>query len=153
MRFSFAVILVALGIACATSHKNQIKTQVVTFPDGAVVQINGTNAGRAPASIILPQDKDGNLTGRAIVKAVPNSKQKSLYPQVRVFDPAQRSDRVPDQIVIDMTLLGTNTPHAELASSTQAEPPKKRAKPHYKYIERSKPTQAVGLDRWNPGEY
>ena len=154
MRFSAGIFLVALGVACATHDRKEVSTQVVTFPDGAIVQINGKSVGRAPAKITLPQDEYGHLIGRAVVRAVPNTKQPTLFQQVRVFDPSERRDPVPNQIVIDMTLPGTNITQEAIATSIAEETrPKVRKRAPYTHVERSKPTQPVGIDRWNPGQY
>src|SRR5688572_4148521 len=98
MRLCLSAALIALGIACAT-NKNEprvVKTQVITVPDGALVEFNGKPAGRAPAQIILPQDEHGNLTKTAELIIVPNSDQPTLIPQRRVFDPSARTERVPN---------------------------------------------------------
>jgi hypothetical protein len=154
MRVVLGSLVLALAVGCATHKEKKTETQVVTFPDGAIVQFNGQNAGRAPAKIILPQDDYGQLTGRAVVRAIPNTKQQNLVEQVRVFDPNERKDPVPNQIVIDMTLPSTNATPQEIAAAVQEESrPKVRKRAPYVHVERSKPTQAVGLDRYNPGEH
>jgi len=129
-----------------------VKTQVLTFPDGAIVEFNGEYLGRAPAEVVLPQDPNGRLTGRAVVRALPNTQQPSLFAQTRVFDPIDRVDRVPNRIMIDMRLKNGSLPpewettHVETAT-------KSSPRPKIPYTERSKPTQAVGIDRWNPGHH
>jgi hypothetical protein len=156
MRLCLSVILIALGIGCAT-NKNEprvVKTQVITVPDGALVEFNGKPAGRAPAQIILPQDEHGNLTKTAELIIVPNSDQPTLIPQRRVFDPSTRTERVPNRILVDMTKGSTNFAQAATGAATQIETQtKKSSRPPVPYANRGKPTQAVGLDRWNPGIY
>lgn len=156
MRLCLSAILIFLGIGCATNKNepNVVKTQVVTFPDGALVEFKGKPAGRAPAEIILPQDEHGYLTEMAEVIVVPNSDQPELYPQRRVFDPRNRTERVPNRIMVDMTRGSTN--QTQLASTRQNHvetETKKGPRPPVPYVDRGKPTQAVGLDRWNPGIY
>lgn len=144
--------MIALGIACATHDRSGIQTEVVTFPKGALVQYQGHALGRAPVRITLPQDESGRLTERTEVRAVPNSEQPMLFAQSRVLDP-NRADRVPDRIMIDLYLHGTNmiaegpraTSHVEIASGSSSH--------KIKAIDRGKPTQVIGLDRWNPGMY
>ena len=157
MRLCLSATLILLGVGCATNQKgpNLVKTQVVTFPDGALVEFNGKPAGRAPTEIILPQDKNGNLTEVAEILVVPNSAQHTLYPQRRVLDPRTRKDRVPNRIMVDMT-RGSSTNEIKLASGTGTHvesETKKGPRPPVPYTNRGKPTQAVGLDRWNPGIY
>jgi hypothetical protein len=153
MRIALCFAVAALGAACATQEQKPIGTQVVTVPDGVFISCNGTNAGRSPAVIVLPQDANGRLTGRAEVRAMLNNYQTNdahLFAQTRIFDPETRIDRVPDRIMIDMTLpVGTNTLSAD-ASTEQVIPEKNPFPGKIPYTERSKPTQAVGLDRWNP---
>jgi hypothetical protein len=156
MRILLGTVLLALGVACATHEKkpDTVTTHVVTFPDGALIQYNGTNIGRAPAKIVLPQEQ-GKLTARAEVRAIPNTYQTNLFVQSRIFDPETRYDQVPNRIMIDMTLHGPYSASLEtVAATTQAEPEKHEALPRKLpyHVERSKPTQAVGLDRWNAGK-
>src|SRR5436190_24234398 len=115
MKKSLAFVMLGLGLGCAMHEKKAISTQVVTFPEGAIIQYNGTNAGRAPSPITLPQDANGRLTGHAEVLAIPNTYQSNLFAQMRIFDPLSRIDRVPEQIMIDMTLPGTNSPISAIA--------------------------------------
>jgi hypothetical protein len=152
MRFSVAIAMIALGIACATRQKNTITTRVVSFPDGALVQYNGTNAGRTPVKIVLPQNEHGFLSSKAEVRVIPNTYQTNLIAQTRVFDPETRYDPIPAQIMIDMTLPGTNSPSTQSVTPTQADESHPQFPGRIPYTERSKPTQAVGLDRWNPGK-
>jgi len=146
--------MIALGIACATRHPGVIQTEVVTFPKGALVQYQGHALGRAPVKIVLPQDNAGRLTERAEVRAVPNTEQPMLVAQSRLFDPANRADRVPDRIMIDLFLPGSNAVAEALPATTHVETASKRSdSPKRKPLDRGKPTQAIGLDRWNPGIY
>jgi hypothetical protein len=152
MRLSIAVAFMVLGMACATRSPKTVKTEVITYPDGALIEYNGQPAGRAPAGIVLPQDSEGRLTGRAVVRALPNTKQDQLYAQTRTFDPVDRRDRVPNQIMIDMRDLGTNAP-VEIAITNQVEQGTRTSGYRIPRTERSKPTQVLGLDRWDPGHH
>ena len=153
MRALLTVSVLLLGLGCVTGDKKEIRTKIVTYPDGALVQYKGKNEGRSPAWIVLPQNESGLLTERAEVHVVPNTEQAWLYPQVRVFEPDERTERVPHQVMIDMTLAGTNAIAAEVTSTTLVEKGHKKSRNQIPYVKRSKPTQAVGLDRWNPGQY
>jgi hypothetical protein len=151
MKLCWAATLVALGMACVMRDPAMVKTQVITFPDGALIEYNGTPHGRAPAEVILPQDSSGRLTGHAVVRALPNTAQSTLYAQSRVFDPSNRTDRVPDRIMIDMTLRDINAPASIGESGSVETSTKASARTQRKPVDRGKPTQPVGLDRWNPG--
>jgi hypothetical protein len=156
MRICVAASLIALGIGCATPMRGpgMVETQVITYPDGALVEFNGESKGRAPAKIVLPQDEHGRLTERAVVRIIPNTAQPTLFAQNRVFEPTERTDRVPNRIFVDMTLPGTNSIASGRAPTTHVEKDtEKSVRPPVPYTERGKPTQAVGLDRWKPGIY
>ncbi len=156
MRFCVVATLIGFGIACATRTDRQahlLETEVVTFPQGALVQYEGRSLGRAPVKIVLPQNEEGRLTGRAEVRAIPNTEQSTLYPQRRIFDPSNRVDRVPNRIMIDLTLQGTNPPIVAQVTGTNANVIAQNSVRKQKPVERSKPTRAIGLDRWNPGEH
>ena len=142
-------------MGCAGHSPATIKTQVVTFPEGAIVEFNGRPAGRAPAAVVLPQDTNGKLTERTVLRAIPNTAQPTLIAQTRILEPESFSERVPDRIMIDLTLPSTNTPVAgvqgrtnETASTNSHVRPARVRAP-----DRGKPTQPVGVDRWNPGIY
>ena len=154
MKVMLGAAAAALGLACATKDPEFVQTQVISFPDGALVQLNGTPMGRAPARVTFPQDAQGRLTERAEIRVLPNSNQPELHPQSRIFEPRTRDTRVPNRIMVDMTRGGTNI--AALAQSNSADEktqPKTVTRRTVPYTERSKPTQAVGLDRWKPGIY
>lgn len=158
MKLSTTVTILSvgmLGIGCVTREPGLVQTQILSYPDGAVVEYNGQRLGRTPAKVTLPQDSGGRLTEKAEIRLLPNSDQATLFPQVRTFDPATRGDRVPDRIMVDMTRGGTKATTSLAqgkASHIEAET-KSSARPPVPYTERSKPTQAVGLDRWKPGIY
>lgn len=149
--------IIALGMACVSREKAPLKTEVVTFPEGAIVEFNGRRVGRAPAAVILPQDTNGRLTERAVFRAVPNTAQAALYAQSRVLEPSARDERVPNRIMIDLTLRDTNSAPLTLAASstsTHVETSSKTGKvARPRPADRGKPTQPVGMDRWNPGIY
>jgi hypothetical protein len=154
MKLGAMAVVFLLATGCASRQPDVVKTQVITFPDGALIEFNGQPAGRAPARVVLPQNAEGRLTDRAVVRALPNSKQDQLYAQTRVFDPAEREDRVPNQIMIDMREPGPDHTPLPLENTTHVEQASQRAaRSKILHTDRSKPTQAVGLDRWNPGKY
>ena len=155
MRICLAALCLTLGVGCVTRNEPRaVKTQVITFPNGALVEYNGQRLGRAPAEVTFPQDENGRLTERAVVTVIPNTQQPTLYAQQRVFEPGDRTDRVPNRIMVDMTLAGTNTLAAGGPPTTHVEEDsEKSVRPPVPYTNRGKPTQAVGLDRWKPGIY
>lgn len=163
MRLGVVLGLAALGMGCAVGKEKPglVKTQVITYPKGALVEYNGQHAGRAPTEVILPQDAEGRLTQPARIIVWPNTDQNLIFAQSRSFDPSNRLDRVPDRIMIDMRFRDTNAPaapaegspiRAEFLATEDSEGTEGRtAKP--KRSDRSKPTQPVGMDRWNPGHH
>jgi hypothetical protein len=156
MRGCLLTVLIACGLGCALPARDpgMVKTQVITFPDGALVEYNGQSMGRAPAKVILPQDEGGRLTQRAVVRVIPNTDQHTLFAQQRVFEPGERIERVPNRIMVDMTIPGTNTIVNGRPPTTHVEKDTERSvRPAVPYVDRGKPTQAVGLDRWTPGIY
>ncbi len=161
MKFLIAAFLPFLGAACIVHDQVPIKTQVVTYPLGAVVEFNGRVVGRSPAAVILPQDTNGRLTERAVLRAVPNTSQATLLAQTRILDPDSLPERVPDQIMIDLTLPVTSgNSGAAIASNLQnatnhfesGSTKSREARPG-RTLDRGKPTQPVGVNRWNPGIY
>ena len=157
MRWLAAGTCIALGIACVSRDPGPIKTEVHTFPDGGIVEFNGQRVGRAPAAVTLPQDSNGRLTERSVLRALPNTAQVTLHAQNRVLEPSSRTERVPNRILIDLTQPGINGSDANLqvaqtqikssgsTGTNQSKRPRRS--------DRSKPTQPVGIDRWNPGIY
>jgi hypothetical protein len=156
MRLCVSALFIALGVGCATT-KNEprlVATEIVTVPEGALVEFNGKPAGRSPAIIVLPQDEHGYLTEPAEILILPNSKQPALFPQRRILDPKARTDRVPDRLLVDMTHASTNFTQVASGRPTHVETAlRKSTGAAVPYTDRGKPTQAVGLDRWTPGIY
>jgi hypothetical protein len=148
-------VLVVGWIGCVSRGPEPIKTQVFTYPEGALVEFNGRPVGRAPAAIILPQDTNGRLIEKATLRAVPNTAQPTLYAQSRTLDPARRSERVPDRIMIDLTLRDTNSPLPSVSTQTSfVEGASSANKPiRVRQPDSGKPTRPAGIDRWNPGIY
>ena len=138
---------------CIVRDQSPIKTQVVTYPQGATVEFNGRPVGRAPAAVILPQDTNGRLTERTVLRAVPNTAQPMLIAQTRVFEPGTRSDRVPHKIMIDLTIRDTNAPVGLMPTPVQTAPTTNNQPIRLRSTDSGKPTRPVGIDRWNPGIY
>jgi hypothetical protein len=164
MRFLLSGLLCVLAIGCASRSSQvgqvlrapqPIKTQILTFPDGGVIEFNGKPAGRAPTAVILPQDTNGRLTERAFLRAIPNSAQPALFAQARTLEPSGMSDRVPDRILIDLTLFSTNAPPQERTNEAVHAATENKSLPARKMPrqDRGKPTRPVGVDRWSPGIY
>ena len=139
----FALALTILTSGCVSNSPEIRRTQVVTFPEDAIVFYNNEELGRAPAMITLPQDEHGRLVARAVVRALPRDDQPYLEPATRIFEP-MRQGRVPDRIMLDLTgYHGTNFV-VEMEENPVAPPPPR--KPKYTYTPRSKPTQVLGID-------
>lgn len=156
MRICVAASLIVLGVGCALPMREpgMVETQVLTYPDGALVELDGQSKGRAPAKIVLPQDEHGRLTERAVLRVIPNTAQGTWFAQQRIFEPGERIERVPNRILVDMTLPGTNNVAAGKPATTHVEKDTENSvRPPVPYTDRGKPTQAVGLDRWKPGIY
>jgi hypothetical protein len=154
MRLSLVCLLVGTGCVGVVRDNVPVKTQVTTYPEGATVEFNGRPVGRAPAAVVLPQDTNGRLIERTVLRAVPNTAQPMLVAQTRVLEPT-REDRVPDQILIDLTLRDTNSPIDSTIQATNNPPfASTNSRPsRTRPLDRGKPTQPVGIDRWNPGIY
>ena len=155
MRLLLALVMASCATGCTLHDQVPIKTQVVTFPEGAIVEFNGRPVGRAPAAVILPQDTNGRLTERTVLRALPNTAQPTLIAQTRILDPSGLTERVPDRLMIDLTLHETNAPLSQLQAGTipvHSGPTNNRPF-RIRTPDRGKPTQPVGLDRWNPGIY
>jgi hypothetical protein len=65
---------------------------------------------------------------------------------------------VPQRILIDLTLPGTNSVAETLTNSsnktTHVESATRRGSvPRVRPVDNGKPTRPVGIDRWNPGIY
>jgi hypothetical protein len=144
---------ILLFTGCVVRDQSPIKTQVVTYPEGAIVEFNGRPVGRAPAAVVLPQDTNGRLTERTTLRAIPNTAQPMLIAQTRVLEPGTRTDRVPDQIMIDLTLRDTNNPVPPTVAQVQSTPSTDTRPVRSRPADSGKPTRPVGIDRWNPGIY
>ena len=157
MKVCVSAILIAItafGLGCVSSKQGIVETEVITIPDGALVEFNGEKRGRSPAEIVFPQDEHGRLTERSVVRIIPNTGQPTLFAQDRVFEPGERVERVPNRIMVDMSLPGTNVVASGHSPTTHVEKDtEKSVRPPVPYTNRGKPTQAVGLDRWKPGIY
>lgn len=155
MKLWAAAAIAVLGMGCVTRDPKVVKTQVVTYPDGAIVHYNGNYLGRAPAEVVLPQDAQGRLTQQAVIEALPNTKQEQLFAQRRVFAPEDRSERVPNRVMIDLRFFDPDAPAMPPTSAASpVESPVERHLPRkVPYSPRGKPTQAVGINRWDPGVY
>jgi hypothetical protein len=155
MKLLWSSLFLCLALGCVLHDKSPITTQVVTYPEGAVVEFNGRQLGRAPTEVVLPQDTNGRLTEKAVLRAVPNSAQPMLIAQTRVLDPGDHTDRVPNRILIDLTLSNASAlVPTNLNGGTYVEKGSTNSRPiRRRPVDRGKPTQPVGIDRWNPGVY
>lgn len=137
-----AVSLLLVG--CVSNSPEVRRTQVVTFPEDALVFYNGQELGSSPTMITLPQDENGYLLGRSVVEAIPAEEYSRLQAALKVFEPGTRRDRVPDRILLDLTGYQSTNFVVEMLENPEAPPPvRKRGIP---FTPRSKPTQVVGID-------
>lgn len=142
VRLCVAACFAAVLTGCVSNTPEVRRTQVVTFPEGGIIEYNGVELGKAPAMITLPQNEHHELIGRAVVRAIPREPHRE--PATRVFEPGERKDRVPDRIVLDLTgYQSTNFVHIMRENPIAPPPPRK---PKYTYTPRSKPTQVIGID-------
>ena len=120
-------VLGLMGILCAGCDTLTVKntggdgkprpTQIVTYPDHAIIHVDGKYKGKSPVLVTLPQGTNGMVTGRMTIEAIPTS--PFLNPQVVVFSPSNRVDRVPDRYMIDLTLPAA--PETALAAARSSE--------------------------------
>lgn len=92
-------------------------TQIITYPSSAIMHVDGAYIGKSPILVTIPQTTNGMINGVLTVQAFPED--PFLSPQVIVFSPSNRVDRVPDRFMIDLTLAQTN--HPSLAEARKAE--------------------------------
>lgn len=129
---------------CVSNSPEVRRTQIVTFPENAIVFYNGQELGSSPAMITLPQDENGRLVGRSVVQAIPAEPNSRLSPARKVFEPQGRHDRIPDRVMLDLTGFNSTNFVVEMQENPEAPPlPRKVGIP---YTPRSKPTQVVGID-------
>lgn len=138
-------LVAGISLFCSgcVSHDGPIRTQIVTYPDNGIVEYNGKQLGRAPASITLPQDENGRLTKRAVVRVFPKH-APHLVAETKIFEPGSE-ERIPNRVLIDLT--GYNSTNSTPEQLAEARARVRQTRKPLKYTERSKPTQVVGIDR------
>jgi len=92
------VIFVGCSHYSAQSPK-PLKTQIVTFPPGGAIKINGRYLGVSPVEVTLPQDAQRRITETVTIEAEPRRARQ--HPQARVISQAG-TNAVPIRIMIDM---------------------------------------------------
>jgi hypothetical protein len=94
-----------------------IPTQIVTYPSSAIMYVDGKLIGKSPILVTLPQGTNGVLNGEMRIQAFPE--KAGLNPQVAVFSPQGRKDRVPDRYMIDLTEPASTDPSLEVARNAE----------------------------------
>ncbi len=108
----FAPVFLTLIAGCVgLPTQDSTRTQVVTFPSNADIEVNGRRLGEAPVLVIIPRDAQGRITQTTVIRAIP--KTTNQFVQVREFSPG-RMNPIPLRLMIDMRLAGTN---AEVAAT------------------------------------
>lgn len=145
MLFGGPALALSMFMAGCVSNSPEVRrTQIVTFPEDAIVIYNGQELGSSPAMITLPQDEQGRLMGRSVVQAIPAEPHSRLNPATKVFEPKGRHDRIPDRVMLDLTGFNTTNFVVEMQENPEAPPPPRKT--GIPYTRRSKPTQVVGID-------
>ena len=106
---NYTIIVVAVSLLFAgcvgLSTQDPTRTQVVTFPSNADIEVNGRRLGEAPVLIVIPRDAEGRITQNTVIRAIP--KTTNQFVQVREFSPA-RTNPIPLRVMIDMRRESTN---------------------------------------------
>jgi hypothetical protein len=102
-KIAFALSLIAVMSGCVRPHQGPIKTTIVTFPNHGVIEYNGHEMAREPVEVILPQDSNGRLTNRVVIRAI-SKDTTNLFSPTLILDPNSRKDPVPHKITVNMTL-------------------------------------------------
>jgi hypothetical protein len=135
----FCAALLILS-ACVRPHEGPVKTTIITFPNGGMIEYNGHVMAKEPVELILPQDERGRLTNKVVIRALPQN--TNVFAQTRILEPATRSDPVPNKIMLDMTANTEGTNRVDMVEYNhwrEKQREIKESKP------RSKPTRAVGV--------
>lgn len=102
----FAPALLSFLTGCVgLSTQDATRTQVVTFPSNADIEVNGKRLGEAPVLVTIPRDAQGRITQTTVIRAIP--KTTNQFVQIREFSPG-RTDPIPLRVMIDMRFAETN---------------------------------------------
>lgn len=141
------MILAGLGLflcaGCVTDVQRPLKTEVVTFPPGGIIEVNGQRMASGPATITLPQNDLGQLTGEVQLKAYPPG--EGLVSATKTISPntyPSYTNRVPARILIDLTHAEADTNRVDLLQWQYKQRDLARARAAREH--RSKPTRPVG---------
>lgn len=127
---------------CLVNRERPLRTEIVTFPEGGIVEVNGKRYGKEPVTVELPQNEKGQLTERVEIRAVPQDQR--LHAQTRVLetDNPNYKVQVPSRVMLDLRDIPDSTNKVNLVK-LQREQGIER-----KQIQatqpRSKPTRPVG---------
>ena len=142
--FSMTTLLAgSLLLAGCVNVQRPLTTQVVTFPEGGMVEVDGKSYGKEPAKIVLPQNEKGQLTGKAEIRVFPPNNQ--LHATSKVISPELTPDytnRVPGRILLDLSAVPNSTNKVDLVEYKKKQ--RHAARAIKAYEPRSKPTRPVG---------
>lgn len=127
---------------CLVNREGPRRTQIVTFPEGGIVEVNGKRYGKEPVTVELPQNEKGELSGRVEIRALPTATH--LHAQTRVLDVDNPNYKVqvPGRIMLDLSEIPDGTNKVDLVK-LKREHKIERKQTYYKEP-RSKPTRPVG---------
>jgi hypothetical protein len=136
-----AVALLLLS-GCVVGSNRPIKTEIVTYPRGGVVEVDGKQMGTEPVTITLPQNEKGHLTSKVEIRAMPEDER--LYAQTKIFDPADpaRKGQVPSRVLLDLSASPDGEDRVDVREIQQEQ--KAARKEQRLKEERGKPTRPVG---------
>jgi hypothetical protein len=139
-KVSAAVLLAFLTGCVGLSTQDATRTQVVTFPSNADIEVNGKRLGEAPVLVTIPRDASGRVTQNTVIRAIP--KTTNQFVQIREFSPG-RTNPIPLRVMIDMRFAGTNT--SEMAAQGELSQPGSQgpAAPHPLLSPRAQANQIV----------
>jgi hypothetical protein len=94
-----------LGCRSPVPTDRAIKTEILSDPPGARIEIDGDYVGEAPVQYTFLQDKSGNIIGNYVIRAW--LKEEGQPVQVRHLDGPYvpgtgHTDKVPQKMLFDM---------------------------------------------------
>jgi hypothetical protein len=142
MKFVWLSAVTLLLGGCAVGPSRPLKTQIVTFPEGGIVEVNGKRYGKEPLTIALPQNEKGQLTENVEIRALPSDHHLHAATRVLAADHPDHKVQVPGRVVVDMRQVPDST---NVVNLVKLERERKIERKQIKAQEsRSKPTRPVG---------
>lgn len=120
-----------------------LTTQIVTFPEGGIVEVDGKLMGKEPTNIVLPQNEKGQLTGKTEIRVYPPHGE--LHGAMKVISPENNpnyTNRVPGRIMLDISAIPDSTNKVNLLEYKRKQ--RQVARAARAAEPRSKPTRPVG---------